>query len=143
MIVGVLISVSCPVVQLTRFYKVLNAFLSDEGYTKVSLITKKAETHLSKIRPDFWNSRPYYIALFGNPETEGSWGFQLDGHHLALNFLVHGDLVSIVPAHIGTQPATINDTEVLGAERDSAFTLLNSLDDTQKEKVIQRAAAVV
>ena len=123
--------------QLTRFHKVLNAFLSDEGYTKVSLITKKAETHLSKIKPGFWDSRPYYIALFGNPETDGSWGFQLDGHHLALNFLVHGDLVSIVPAHIGTQPATINDTEVLGAERDSAFTLLNSLDDTQKEKVIQ------
>ena len=123
--------------QLARFHKVLDVFLSDEGYTKVSLITKKSETPLSKIKPDFWDSRPYYIALFGNPETDGSWGFQLDGHHLALNFLVHGDEVSIVPAHIGTQPTTINGTVVLEDERGNALALLNSLDANQKEKAIQ------
>lgn len=123
--------------QLARFHKVLEAFLSDEGYKKVSLITTKAETDLSKMRHSFWNSRPYYIALFGNPETDGSWGFQLDGHHLALNFLVHGDEVSIVPSHIGTQPTTINGTVVLEGERANALTLLNSLDAAQKEKAVQ------
>lgn len=124
--------------QLTLFHKVLDMFLSDEGYTKVSLITQKSEAPLSEIKPDFWNSRPYYIALFGNPETDGSWAFQLDGHHLALNFLVHGDKVSIVPAHLGTSPTTINGKAVLGQERDNAFSLLNSLDVKQKEKVIQK-----
>ena len=123
--------------QLTLFHKVLNAFLSDEGYTKVSLITQKSESPLSEIRPDFWNSRPYYIALFGNPETDGSWAFQLDGHHLALNFLVHGDEVSIVPAHLGTSPTIINGKAVLGQERGNALALLNSLDANQKEKAIQ------
>ena len=123
--------------QLTLFYEVLNAFLSDDGYTKVSLITKDVETHLSKIRPGFWDPNAYHIALFGNPETDGSWGFQLDGHHLALNFLVHGDEVSIVPAFIGSEPATINGIEVLEDERGNAFALLNSLDESQKEKVIQ------
>ncbi len=71
--------------QLTRFYEVLSVFLSDNGYTKVSLITKDTEKHLSDISPNFWASNPYHIALFGNPETDGSWGFQLDGHHLGLN----------------------------------------------------------
>ena len=123
--------------QLTRFYEVLEAFLSDDGYTKVSLITKDVETHLSKIRPGFWDPNHYHIALFGNPETDGSWGFQLDGHHLALNFLVHGDEVSIVPAFIGSEPATINGIEVLENERGNAFTLMNSLDASQKEKAIQ------
>ena len=123
--------------QLTHFYEVLNAFLSDDGYTKVSLITKDAEKHLSDISPNFWASNPYHIALFGNPETDGSWGFQLDGHHLALNFLVHGDAVSIVPALIGTAPATVNGTVVLEDERGSAFALLNSLDASQREKAIQ------
>ncbi len=126
--------------QLARFNKVLDAFMSDEGYTKVSLITTKAETDISKIRHNFWDSRPYYIALFGNPETDGSWGFQLDGHHLALNFLVHGDEVSIVPAHLGTQPTTINGTVVLKDERGIALALLNSLDANQKEKTIQTGA---
>ncbi|RKU16855.1 hypothetical protein C6500_16655 [Candidatus Poribacteria bacterium] len=123
--------------QLTLFYQVLDAFLSDDGYTKVSLITKDVETHLSKIRPGFWDPNHYHIALFGNPETDGSWGFQLDGHHLALNFLVHGDEVSIVPAFIGSEPATINGIEVLADERGKAFALMNSLNTTQKEKAIQ------
>ncbi len=123
--------------QLTLFYQVLDAFLSDDGYTKVSLITKEVETHLSKIRPGFWDPNHYHIALFGNPETDGSWGFQLDGHHLALNFLVHGDEVSIVPAFIGSEPATINGIEVLADERGKAFALMNSLNTTQKEKAIQ------
>ena len=123
--------------QLTRFYEVLNAFLSDNGYTKVSLITKDVETHLSTIRPGFWDPNAYHIALFGNPETDGSWGFQLDGHHLALNFLVHGDEVSIVPAFIGTEPAIINGTEVLEDERGNAFALMNNLNANQREKAIQ------
>ena len=123
--------------QLTRFYEVLSAFLSDDGYTKVSLITKDVETDLSDISSGFWVSNPYHIALFGNPETDGSWGFQLDGHHLALNFLVHGDAVSIVPNLIGTRPAVISGIEVLGDERGKAFALLNSLDVSQREKVTQ------
>ena len=123
--------------QLPLFYEVLNAFLSDDGYTKVSLITKDVESHLSKIRPGFWDPNHYHIALFGNPETDGSWGFQLDGHHLALNFLVHGDEVSIVPAFIGSEPATLNGIEVLQDERGNAFTLLNSLNANQRGQAIQ------
>ena len=111
--------------------------MSGDGYTKVSLITKDVETHLSRIRPGFWDPNAYHIALFGNPETDGSWSFQLDGHHLALNFLVHGDEVSIVPAFIGSEPATINDIEVLEDERSNAFALINSLDASQREKTIQ------
>ena len=125
------------ITQLTRFYEVLSVFLSDNGYTKVSLITKDAEKHLSDISSSFWASNPYHIALFGNPETDGSWGFQLDGHHLALNFLVHGDAVSVVPALIGTAPATIDGTVVLENERGKAFALLDSLDENQKKKAIQ------
>ena len=122
---------------MTLFYQVLDAFLSDDGYTKVSLITKDVETHLSKIRPGFWDPNHYHIALFGTPETDGSWGFQLDGHHLALNFLVHGDEVSIVPAFIGSEPATINGIEVFADERGNAFALINSLDENQRKKAIQ------
>lgn len=123
--------------QLSLFQNVLNVFLSDEGYTKVSLITTRAETDLLKSSHGFWSSRPYYIALFGNPKTDGSWGFQLDGHHLSLNLLVHGNEVSIVPAHLGTQPTFINETEVLEGERGYALSLLNSLNEVQREKTIQ------
>lgn len=123
--------------QLSLFQKVLNTFLSDEGYTKVSLITTRAETDLLRIRHGFWTSRPYFVALFGDPETDGSWGYQLDGHHLSLNFLVHGDEVSIVPAHFGTQPTFVNGIQVLKDERGKALSLLDSFDKEQKQKAIQ------
>lgn len=123
--------------QLSLFQKVLNTFLSDDGYTKVSLITTRAGTDLLEMKHEFWDSRPYFVALFGNPETDGSWGYQLDGHHLSLNFLVHGDEVSIVPAHFGTQPTFVKGTEVLEGERGNALSLLKSLDKTEKEKAIQ------
>ncbi|MCG9126885.1 DUF3500 domain-containing protein [Candidatus Poribacteria bacterium] len=126
--------------QLELFYTVLNAFLSDDGYRKASLITKKSEMPLSTIGPNFWNNSAYFIALFGNPSTDGSWGFQLDGHHLALNFLVHGDEVSIVPAFIGTNPATVSGIAVLGEERGNALTLRNSLNETQSKKAVQTGA---
>lgn len=123
--------------QLILFHEVLKVFLSDEGYTKILLITQKSKTPIGEINPNFWNSRPYYIALFGNPETDGSWGFQLDGHHLGLNLLVHGDEVSIVPTHLGTSPTIFDGEIVLEGERTNALTLLDSLDSEQKEKTIQ------
>ena len=123
--------------QLELFYKLLSAFLSDDGYTKVSLITKEVEAHLSKISPGFWDPNHYHIALFENARGDDAWGFQLDGHHLALNFLVHNDEVFIVPAFIGSEPATINGIEVFEAERSRAFALLNSLDPAQRETAIQ------
>ncbi len=122
--------------QLTHFHEVLNVFLSDQGYTKVSLITKDVEGHLSQIRPGFWDPNAYHIALFGEP-ADDAWGFQLDGHHLALNFLVQGDEVSIVPAFIGSEPATVDGTEVLKDERSRAFMLLQSLDAAQQNVAIQ------
>ena len=123
--------------QLELFYELLSVFLSDDGYNKVSLITKDVETLISNFRPGFGDPNAYHIALFGDPEADDSWGFQLDGHHLALNFLVDGDEVTFVPAFIGSEPATINDTEVLGDERDHAFTLFKSLPAIQREVAIQ------
>jgi hypothetical protein len=123
--------------QLELFYELLSAFLSDDGYTKVSRITKEVEGHLSTIRPGFWDPNHYHIALFGDAQADDSWGFQLDGHHLALNFLVQDDVVSIAPAFIGSEPATINGIEVLSAERNRAFTLLGSLNPAQRDTAIQ------
>ena len=117
--------------QLDLFQELLQLFLSDDGYQKVEEITFLAEGFLNTINADAWATDYYAIDLFGDPENDGSWGFQLDGHHLVLNFLVHGDHVSIVPAFIASEPVfgSHNGTEfdVFSAEREQVFALYRNL----------------
>ena len=121
--------------QLALFEELMQLFLSDEGYQKVDDITSLAEGFLSTIDSDVWSKDFYSIDMFGDPENNGSWGVQLDGHHLAINFLVHGDHVSIVPAFIGAEPVfgshNGTDFDVFSGERDLAFTLYNNLTDDE------------
>lgn len=121
--------------QLTAFKDILQLFLSTGGYQKVYEITELSEGWLNNVQSNVWNPLFYSIDMFGDPETSGSWGFQLDGHHCAINFLVHGDNVSIVPAFLGGEPAadTWNgeDFDIFSDERDLALTLYNSLDATE------------
>ncbi|WP_417600457.1 DUF3500 domain-containing protein [Owenweeksia hongkongensis] len=121
--------------QLTAFKEILQLFLSADGYQKVYEITELSEGWLNNVMSAVWNPDFYSIDMFGDPETSGSWGFQLDGHHCVVNFLVHGDIVSIVPAFLGGEPAA--DTwngesfDIFSDERDLALALYNSLDATE------------
>lgn len=121
--------------QLTSFKEILQLFLSADGYQKVYEITELSEGWLNNVMSDVWDPDFYSIDMFGDPETSGSWGFQLDGHHCAINFLVHGDNVSIVPAFLGGEPAadTWNGIEfdIFSDERDLALNLYNGLSDTE------------
>lgn len=117
--------------QLVDFKNLMQLFLSADGYQKVYEITELSEGWLSDIMSNVWSPNYYSIDLFGDPETSGSWGFQLDGHHCVVNFLVHGDAVSIVPAFMGGEPAAENyngeDFDIFSDERDLALNLYNSL----------------
>ncbi len=121
--------------QLAAFKDILQLFLSTDGYRKVYEITELSEGWLSEIMSNVWDPDFYSIDMFGDPETSGSWGFQLDGHHCVVNFLVHGDNVSIVPAFLGGEPAaeTYNGEsfDIFVDERDLAIDLYNSFSATE------------
>jgi hypothetical protein len=100
----------------------------------------------------------YNITFFGDPAGDAPWGWQLDGHHLALNCVVAGDEFTITPAFMGTEPARVtaadaaavaaSDTfaatdisrfvgiEVFTAEERAGESLLGSLDAAQREAAI-------
>lgn len=130
--------------QLENFRTMLKLFLSDDGYQKVDEITVLAEGLLNETRPTVWNTDYYSIDLFGDPENVGSWGFQLDGHHLAINFLVHGDNVSIVPAFLGGEPAVSSfngtDFDIFKDERDLALTLYNGLTTDESTDAVSSSS---
>ncbi|AZQ65084.1 DUF3500 domain-containing protein [Flammeovirga pectinis] len=126
--------------QLDLFKSVLQLFLSDAGYQKVDEITMLAEGLLNTQNSSAWNPDYYSIDMFGDPDNSGSWGFQLDGHHLAINFLVHGDVVSIVPAFLGGEPAVSSfngtDFDIFKEERDLALTLYNGLTSSESTSAV-------
>ncbi|WP_281612792.1 DUF3500 domain-containing protein [Flammeovirga sp. SubArs3] len=130
--------------QMGYFQDLLQLFLSDGGYQKVDEITMLAEGLLSTENGDVWSPDFYSIDMFGDPENSGSWGFQLDGHHLAINFLVHGDQVSMVPAFLGGEPAvsSYNGTEfdIFKDERDLALTLYNGLTDNEAGSAVSSSS---
>lgn len=121
--------------QLESFKSLLGLFLSEDGYKKVNDITVLSEGWLSEIMADAWDPGFYYIDMFGNPETSGSWGFQLDGHHAAVTFLVHGDDVSMVPAFFGGEPSKSEyngeSFDIFAAERDLAVDLYNGFSESE------------
>lgn len=126
--------------QLTNFKNLMQLFLSTNGYQKVTDITELSEGYLSTQNSSVWSPDYYSIDLFGDPDNAGSWGFQLDGHHIAINFLVHGDNVSIVPAFMGGEPAveTYNGTvfDVFEEERELALSLYNNLTSTESSLAV-------
>ena len=127
--------------QLIAFKDMLQLFLSDAGYEKVYEITELAEGWLEDSSTmDIWSPDYYSIDMFGDPETSGSWGFQLDGHHCAINFLVHGDNVSMVPAFLGGEPAeeTYNGTDynIFENEKADAITLFDGMTTDERNTAL-------
>ncbi len=83
----------------------------------------------------------FWLAIFGDPTTEDHWAWQLEGHHIALNFTIVGDEVAITPTFLGSDPAIVLNGpyagwRVLGSEVDKGFDLLESLTDEQRAVAI-------
>jgi len=131
-------------VQLNQFKSMLQLFLSVEGYQKVNAISVLCERYLEARNASKWHADYYWIDLFGNPEEGDSWGFQLDGHHCVVNFLVQGESVSIVPTFLGASPAKFEadgeEIDVFKDERDLAVSLFETLTPVEKELGFKRSA---
>ena len=126
--------------QLRSFKDVLMMFLSKKGYQKVDAITVLAEGFLKEVRPKIWDPQFYSIDMFGDPSKDDSWGFQLDGHHCIINFLVHGENVSMVPAFLGAEPVKESfqgkEFDIFGTERDLALELYHSLSSDERQAAV-------
>jgi hypothetical protein len=82
----------------------------------------------------------YYLALLGTPSLTEPWMIQFGGHHLAINVTVVGKSNVMTPSLPAAQPAIykLNGETVrpLGRENDKGFSLVNSLDATQRKQAI-------
>ena len=58
--------------------------------------------------PTILNTYSYNIALYGDPDLRAPWGWQLYGHHCALNCLVVDGRMALSPVFLGAEPNEID-----------------------------------
>ena len=137
--------------QRVKAHHLIQGGLSSQGYLKASGIMQLDEIllHLSgqtnSSHPMF-GLRYYWLSFLGEPSPDKPWGWQLDGHHLALNFVVADKTVAMTPTFMGSDPHEVRDGlhagwRVLGAEDDKGLSLMSSLSPEQQKKAMLSADA--
>jgi hypothetical protein len=83
----------------------------------------------------------YHLTVMGTPSSKEPWGWQLDGHHLIINFFVLGDQVVMTPLFVGSEPVTaaagrFKGTTILQEEQAAGLAMINALDEPQRKQAI-------
>jgi hypothetical protein len=83
----------------------------------------------------------YWLSVMGRPSAREPWGWQLDGHHLAVNCLVLDDQVVMTPMFMGSEPVAADrgpyaGTRVFQAEEEEGLTLIRTLTATQRARTV-------
>jgi Protein of unknown function (DUF3500) len=130
-------------------HALLNSGLSQRGYAKAVTIMSLDDI-LKEMEKDTTGRRDpnlYYFTIFGKPDSQGTWGWRVEGHHLSLNFVVRGDeVLAATPAFFGSNPAEVKDgprkgLSVLGEEETLGRAFVRSLTTEQQEIAILRMQA--
>jgi Protein of unknown function (DUF3500) len=83
--------------------------------------------------------------LTGHTAADVPWGFQFDGHHLAINCVVAGNQMAMTPFFMGSEPCAgrpgrFAGIRVLDVEERAGLDLIRSLDAAQQQVAIQYAS---
>lgn len=126
-------------------YGLLQASLSAKGLKLTRDIMRLNET-LAELtrRPEEYGEFLYWITVMGTPSATEPWGWQLDGHHLVINYFVLGDQVVMTPTFMGSEPVfaaagKYQGTRILEAHRDRGLALVNALTPAQRQRAILAA----
>jgi hypothetical protein len=90
----------------------LKACVSEDGYNKASSIMQ-LETVLKAIEnrvegDNYRDPGKYFFTIFGVPGKNTTWGWRLEGHHVAFNFSAQNNkLVAATPNFLGSNPAIV------------------------------------
>jgi hypothetical protein len=129
--------------QRTAAFAMLGAALSAKGLQTTRDIMKLNTTEGELLsQTDRFNELLYWFTVMGTPSATEPWGFQLDGHHLIINYFVLGDqVVMAAPNFMGAEPpvattGTYSGVSVLQTEQDKGLAMINALTDDQRKIAI-------
>ena len=133
-------------------HDLLRTGLSQRGYKEAAAIME-LETVLKAIESaggrGGMNRDPdlYFFTIFGNPSAKEPWGWRVNGHHLAVYFIVgNSTTVASAPTFFGTNPAEVREgpqqgLRIQAMEQDAGRALVNALDETQRKTAVLDATA--
>ena len=126
--------------QRARGYALLQAGLSARGLEKTRNVMKLNHT-IAEITNNYteYGEGLYNLVIMGEPSATEPWGWQLEGHHLIINYFVLGDQVVMTPTFMGSEPVNAESgkyagTGVLQDEQNKGLALMQSLTPPQQEK---------
>jgi hypothetical protein len=123
-------------------FGLMRASLSARGVELSRNIMRLNET-LAELTNDheFMGEWLYYITIMGKPSASEPWGWQLDGHHLIVNYFVLGDQVVMTPHFAGSEPVIADSgkykgTVILQDEQNQGLALVQGFNDAQRKKAV-------
>lgn len=123
-------------------YNLLETSLSAKGY-KTSRDIMKLNHHLGELTSKFdeYGEHRYWFTVMGTPSKDKPWGWQLEGHHLIVNYFVLGDQIVMTPTFMGSEPVIAKSgkykgTSILQTEQNVGFAFMKSLSFEQQQKAI-------
>src|SRR5437868_9308683 len=132
-----------PLREMTTFqtklaHALLAAGLSQHGYIKavsiMSLEDVLKQMEAGKASAPGRDPEGYFFTVFGEPSSNGVWGYRVEGHHVSQNYTVLAGKVVDAPSFFGSNPAEIKDgprkgMRVLAGEEDLARDPVTWLDE--------------
>jgi hypothetical protein len=120
----------------------LRAGLSERGY-KTSRDIMRLNQTIAELVDNFddYGDDLYFFTIMGEPSANEPWGWQVDGHHLVINYFIIGDQVVMTPVFMGSEPVSADSgqyagTSVLQPEQNEALAFMQSLDSEQRADAV-------
>jgi hypothetical protein len=119
-------------------FTLLRTSLSARGFEQ-SRNVMRLNGYLAELVKNFeeYGEDLYHLTVMGAPSETEPWGWQLDGHHLIINYFVLGDQVVMTPSFAGSEPVSVTEgkyagTSVLQDEQNAGHAFFTSLTDAQR-----------
>ena len=126
--------------QRAAAYELLGASLSARGLRKARDIMR-LNTTIAELVSNFeeYGEGLYFFTVMGTPSEDEPWGWQLDGHHLVINYFVLGDQVVMTPTFLGSEPTYAEGGKYVGTrvfedEEARGLALMQSLGAEQQAR---------
>lgn len=124
-------------------FGLMRAGLSARGLQLSQDIMKLNHTLGELNRDDFvsYGRWLYHVTIMGEPSATKPWGWQVDGHHLIINYFVLGDQVVMSPVFVGSEPVRapsgiFKGVTILQAEQNAGLAFFRSLDAGQRRRAV-------
>jgi len=119
-------------------FELLRAGLSAQGFAKARDIMILNGVIADMVgNQEEYGEDLYFFTVMGTPSSTEPWGWQLDGHHLVINYFVLGDQVVMTPTFMGSEPVRADSgpragVRVFGPEEAKGLAMMRSLTPLQQ-----------